>query len=396
MASVYIDPELSDDARRERLYAGDIIILSATSGTQALVSLARGMLEDAFAPHDPRTVHDHRTPDEVAAVLATLKPAFIHHPQCKKIISLIMSENGVDLDKLYFDVPRLRSAYPSHFLSSGIAYAFHPHRDTWYSAPMCQINWWLPIYPLDPNNSMAFYPRHVEEPVKNNSEIYNYYEWNTKNRAAAAQHVKSDTREQPKPQQELDPVTMRYLPPPGGVIVFSGAQLHETVPNTTDLARYSIDFRTVHLDDVRARRGAPNLELALARAPRCGTTCAPRICRSSRRRSSSSTTMAPRRRTRCCTSGTASRCTARRRRLPPPRSGRASIMASMRPRTQPLPPAYRDRRSRSGDHGRAGNPIEPWRLRRIGKLTGIGRHAIVSGPPAAALQPHRCAWSPGL
>jgi hypothetical protein len=260
MASVYIDPELSDDARRERLYAGDIIILSATSGTRALVSLARGMLEDAFAPHDPRAVHNHRTPDEVAAVLATLKPAFIHHPQCKQIISLIMSENGVDLDKLYFDVPRLRSAYPSHFLSSGIAYAFHPHRDTWYSAPMCQINWWLPIYPLDPDNSMAFYPRYVEEPVKNNSEIYNYYDWNTKNRAAAAQYVKSDTREQPKPQEALDPVTMRYLPPPGGVIVFSGAQLHETVPNTTDLARYSIDFRTVHLDDVHARRGAPNLD----------------------------------------------------------------------------------------------------------------------------------------
>jgi hypothetical protein len=118
----------------------------------------------------------------------------------------------------------------------------------------------LPIYPLDPNNSMAFYPRHVVEPVKNNSEIYNYYEWNTKNRAAAAQHVKSDTREQPKPQQALDPVTMRYLPPPGGVIVFSGAQLHETVPNTSGLARYSIDFRTVHLDDVLARRGAPNLD----------------------------------------------------------------------------------------------------------------------------------------
>ena len=102
---------------------------------------------------------------------------------------------------------------------------------------------------------MAFYPRYVKEPVKNNSEIYNYYEWNTKNRAAAAQHVKSDTREQPKPQQQLDPLTMRYLPPPGGIIVFSGAQLHETVPNTTDLARYSIDFRTVHLDDVLARRG---------------------------------------------------------------------------------------------------------------------------------------------
>jgi hypothetical protein len=32
------------------------------------------------------------------------------------------------------------------------------------------------------------------------------------------------------------------------------------VPNTTDLVRYSIDFRTVHLDDAVARRGAPNVD----------------------------------------------------------------------------------------------------------------------------------------
>ena len=260
MSSVYFDGELSDEERRQRLYAGDIVMLSAKPGTQALVALARAMLEDAFTPHDPRSVHKHMTPERVAEILSKLKPSFIHHPKCKELIPAVMSENGVDLDKIYFDVPRLRSAYPAHFLSSGIAYAFHPHRDTWYSAPMCQINWWMPIYPLSANNAMGFYPRYFSEPVKNNSDIYNYYEWNTKNRATAAQHVKRDTRQQPKPQQELDPLTVRYLPAPGGIIVFSGAQLHETVPNTTDLARYSIDFRTVHLDDVVAGRGAPNID----------------------------------------------------------------------------------------------------------------------------------------
>ncbi len=267
MSAVYFDSQLSDGDRRQRLYAGDVFIFSATSASQALIDLARRLLEEAFAPLDPRTVHRHKTPEEVAGILSVLKPKFIHHPACKEIIPALMREHGVDLDRLYFDVPRLRSAYPSHFLSSGIAYAFHPHRDTWYSAPMCQLNWWLPIYALEPDNAMGFYPRYFSEPIKNNSEIYNYYEWNTKNRASAAQHVKSDTREQPKAQQELQPITLRYLPPPGGIILFSGAQLHETVPNTTDTARYSIDFRTVQLDDVMERRGAPN------RDSRCtGTT----------------------------------------------------------------------------------------------------------------------------
>ena len=260
MGSVFVDSTISDDARRTRLYAGDIFILSATDGTRALIDLARGMLNEAFAPHDPRTIHEKKTPEEVAAILGKLKPKFIHHPECKRIIPQIMREHGVDLEKLYFDVPRLRSAYPSHFLSSGIAYAFHPHRDTWYSAPMCQLNWWIPVYPLEPDNAMGFYPRYFDEAIKNNSEIYNYYEWNEKSRATAAQHVKIDTREQPKAQQELQPVTVRYLPPPGGIIVFSGAQMHETVPNTTGVARYSIDFRTVHYDDVLARRGAPNVD----------------------------------------------------------------------------------------------------------------------------------------
>lgn len=258
--SVYLDAQMSDDERREHLYAGDLFIFSATVHSRALISLAQTMLERTFAPHDPRYLHEHMTPEEVAAVLATLKPQFIHHPECKKLIPGIMREHGIDLDKLYFDVPRLRSAYPKDFLTSGIAYAFHPHRDMWYSAPFCQLNWWIPIYPLQPNNCMGFYPRYFNEGVVNNSEIYNYYEWNEKNRATAAQHVKSDTRQQPKAQQELEPVTVRFLPPPGGIILFSGAQLHETVPNETGVARYSIDFRTVHYDDVVARRGAPNVD----------------------------------------------------------------------------------------------------------------------------------------
>jgi hypothetical protein len=260
MTSVFLDPALNDEERRNRLYAGDIIVFSATPASLGLVELAKRLLQAAFAPHDPRTIHRYRTPEEVAAALAVLKPQFIHHPDCKELIPALMRERGVDPERLYFDVPRLRSAYPPEFLASGIAYAFHPHRDTWYSAPPCQLNWWVPIYPLQPDNAMAFYPRYFAESVRNNSEIYNYYDWNTRNRATAAQYVRSDTREQPKPQQQLQSPSVRYLPPPGGVILFSGAQLHETVPNTTDEARYSFDFRTVHLDDVLAKRGAPNVD----------------------------------------------------------------------------------------------------------------------------------------
>jgi ectoine hydroxylase-related dioxygenase (phytanoyl-CoA dioxygenase family) len=154
----------------------------------------------------------------------------------------------------------MRSAYPTDYLTSGIAYAFHPHRDTWYSAPACQINWWLPIFDITPENCLAFYPEYFDQAVLNNSEIYNYYDWNARSRADAAKHVRSDTREQPKAQQDIARRDMRVICPPGGIILFSGAQLHETVPNTSGVARYSIDFRTVHLDDVVAHTGARNVD----------------------------------------------------------------------------------------------------------------------------------------
>ena len=98
-------------------------------------------------------------------ILADLKPKFIHHPKSKELIRGMLAERGCDLEKTYFDVPRLRTAFPSDYLSSGIAYAFHPHRDTWYSAPFSQINWWMPVYDVCPDNIMAFHPRYWEEAV---------------------------------------------------------------------------------------------------------------------------------------------------------------------------------------------------------------------------------------
>jgi hypothetical protein len=58
---------------------------------------------------------------------------------------------------------------------------------------------------------------------------------------------------------ELEP-DVRFVVPPGGIIVFSGAQLHSTVPNITNMVRWSIDFRTVNIDDVVTKCGAPNTD----------------------------------------------------------------------------------------------------------------------------------------
>jgi hypothetical protein len=195
------------------------------------------------------------------AVLAELKPRFIHHPKSKELIRDLLADLGCDLAETYFDVPRLRTATHGGYLTSGIAYAFHPHRDTWYSAPFSQINFWLPVYEIAPENALAFHPAYWRRPLRNGSRRYNYAEWNRESRRNAAQHIKEDTRDQPKPEEpvELDP-QLRVVCPPGGAIIFSAAQLHSTVPNTSGRTRYSVDFRTVNLTDVMRGGGAPNID----------------------------------------------------------------------------------------------------------------------------------------
>jgi hypothetical protein len=57
-------------------------------------------------------------------------------------------------------------------------------------------------------------------------------------------------------------------------MLFSAQQLHSTVPNDSGKTRFSIDFRTVHEDDILAHRGARLVDSA------CSGTTLPDFIRS--------------------------------------------------------------------------------------------------------------------
>jgi len=257
--TIYFDPTCDDDTRRRQLYEGQLVVYSPTANTLAFCEFARSLIKEAFGDLDPETAQYHLPVEEYARILGELKPKFIHHPESKQHLRNILGEFGCDPAETYFDVPKLRSSTSDNYLTSGIAYAWHPHRDTWYSAPQSQINWWIPIYELSTENGMAFHPQYWNRPVKNNSDGYNYYEWNKQHRGASvAQYVKEDPRPLPKPTEaiDLDP-QIRLVGPVGSMVLFSAAQLHSSVPNTSGKTRFSIDFRTVHRGDLARKTGAP-------------------------------------------------------------------------------------------------------------------------------------------
>src|SRR5712692_10582276 len=110
MNSIFLDPVVGDDERRRLLYGGQLFLYSPTPSSLAFCEFARELTKEAFAPLDPETAQHHLPVEQYVAILAQLKPKFIHHPRSKMYIEGILGELGCDLSKVYFDVPRMRTA----------------------------------------------------------------------------------------------------------------------------------------------------------------------------------------------------------------------------------------------------------------------------------------------
>src|ERR1700746_3601602 len=107
MTGVLYDPRRSDETWRQMIYHGDIIILSPTPEMLALVEHTRTMIEDAFAPLDPRRAHEMLAVETCVEILAKLKPGYIHHARTKELIQRVLGRFGCSPEKTYQDVPRL-------------------------------------------------------------------------------------------------------------------------------------------------------------------------------------------------------------------------------------------------------------------------------------------------
>jgi hypothetical protein len=254
--AVHVDLAAPADELRQKLYDGHLLVMTTLPSVAAFVEHARAQLTELFAPYDPQHAHEFIEPEAMAKLLGPWKPRFIHDERSTKLVRNIIEEAGFRAEETHFDVPKPRTSFPVGHLTTGVAFAFPWHRDVWYSAPNQQLNWWLPVFPVRETNAMSFDLDRFNAPVTNNSGDFDYYR-NNVGRLTTAQSVKQEAQVRPGAYDHNPPNELIVLPAPGQVLMFSGAQLHRSTPNTSGLARYSIDFRTVHVPDVLAKRGAP-------------------------------------------------------------------------------------------------------------------------------------------
>ncbi|GCE36408.1 hypothetical protein Rhow_001774 [Rhodococcus wratislaviensis] len=254
------DGGVADAARRHRIYSGEVFCLPPRDSIRAFADFAWELIIAAFGDHDPATAHDEIPVEEYVRILGPLKTGFTHHLHSKELLRDVLIDLGADPTRTYFDVPKLRAVPPASYLTAGLGYNYTPHRDTWYSSPQCQNNWWAPIVGVTSESCMAFHPDYWQQPADNTSADFDAYEWNRTSRRDAATYITSDPRPHPRLSGHGPGSEIRIVGEVGSILSFSGAQLHSTVPNTTGRARFSLDFRTVDLDDLITKAGPVNID----------------------------------------------------------------------------------------------------------------------------------------
>ncbi len=248
MSSVHIVHDPVDDHRRgELLFDGALLIFPRLPGLGAFRDRVADLIRERFGDIDPETAHDSLGSDELDAAIADLRVAVGKDPAARELVLTALANSGVDLEDTYWDRVNLRLFPPgSAHARRGTGW----HRDTWGSNIAAQTNWWTPIFPITVERTISFAPDLWQEPVANSSA-----DWSP---AAARQKTVPMI---PEPVEAIrDTADMPVVVQPGDMLCFSAAQLHRTVPNRTPLARFSVEVRTVSGADVRAGRGAPNVD----------------------------------------------------------------------------------------------------------------------------------------
>lgn len=249
---------------KKSIYGGDVFLETRLSAAQDLCMYAQESITQAF-DNEPnhKKLHTMMPVEVFVEKVTCLKKEFTNNIRSKEIIRKFIEEIGLSPSDFLFDVPRIRVVPNYDYLNAGVSYAYKPHRDTWYGGVDCQINTWMPVYTIQPEQTMMINPYYFNRQIKNTSANWSLLEWIEKQRSNAKYNIKEEIRIHPVPTEEVDSANeLRVAGNTGDMLIFSGSHLHGTVPNYTQETRFSIDFRIMHLNDLRNKLGARNMDSA--------------------------------------------------------------------------------------------------------------------------------------
>ncbi len=235
------------DVYKNCLEKGDIHIFRNTQSLEKITNYSKKIIKKHFNGFsDVQKAQENVKVKDYVEIIMKIKNEFTNSDETNVMVQNMLKELNLQNEDIFFDKPKIRIVTYNKYLESGAGYVFKPHRDTWYAGPKSQLNFWFPIFDIDPNSTFVIYPNYWNKAILNSSKDFDYQNWKDKFRFTASQHIKSDTRNHPIPLEEVDRNNeFRVDCNSGDLIIFSGCHLHGTIPNISNKTRFSIDLRVL-------------------------------------------------------------------------------------------------------------------------------------------------------
>lgn len=252
---------LSDAERSAQVFSGAILVFRDIRSMRALADRASKILDEAFAGLPPLEAHRHLDRADYVERAQALRTFVAKDEEALSLLRRAFAETGMDTAHAFRDRVLLRAQPPGQSHASRETGRLAPHRDTWGSGVMAQTNWWMPVLPVATERTLALYPGYWSRAIANDSAGWNFDEVLERIKNARTRGERLDTPLAPMATEEPNPGSaLPIVLEPGDMLCFSGAQLHGSTPNETNLARFNIETRTVTLDDVITGRGALDID----------------------------------------------------------------------------------------------------------------------------------------
>ena len=264
MIAALDSPPADNEGLRRSIYEGAVVRLAPTPASARLVADVLALIEEELGDGGPiREAQFRLSGAEFFERVGRLRKAIYTGPAFHEALRRVVASCGFAAARTAFDPIRLRVVAHRGFEDARAAPIYYAHRDTWYAHPQALITWWVPLHDLPESETFVFYPDRFRRPVGNNSEVFDYDDWTRRGwglKIGWQDHDAGATATYPGVVGDPDPgPPVGFSCRAGEVLLFSGAHFHQTLKHTSGRTRFSLDFRTVDLDDHARGLGAPNV-----------------------------------------------------------------------------------------------------------------------------------------
>lgn len=259
----------SPSAILDTLYSGTVYLLPPTEATESLVDAVWTEIKrelEMTEETDCRNAHAVYQPDELFQRIGRLRKQIYTRPEFHRRVDQVIETAGFPLEAIRYDPARLRTVQHNGHLNPAAAPIYYGHRDTWYANPQSMITWWIPLHEIEESFSFDFWPDAFDRVVENDSEIFDFDTWVSRGQEKRIgwQNQKTGlTAAYPQLRQPVESISGPVLPvlaQRAELLLFSGQHLHKTRLNESGTTRFSLDFRTVQMNDFQVGGGARNVD----------------------------------------------------------------------------------------------------------------------------------------